>query len=167
NLRRMVGGLAGKAFTNPTYWAMIADGEIALYERRADEAREPLLEQWAGFVRSRLERLPFYRIEALQLRARLALASAVRSSGGPNQDRLRDAARDARLIERERTPWGLALARLVRAGIAATGSEPEEAERLLKQTEEELEGLDMALYAAAARRRRGELLGGEEGRSLV
>jgi len=167
NLRRMVGGLAGKAFTNPAYWAMIADGEIALFERRVDEARKLLLEQWAGFVRSRLDRLPFYRIEALQLRARLALASAVRSSGGPHENLLRDAARDARLIERERTPWGLTLARLVRAGIAATRSEPEEAVRLLQHTEEELEGLDMALYAAAARRRRGELLGGEEGRSLV
>jgi hypothetical protein len=163
----MVGGLAGKAFTNPAYWGMIADGEIALFDRRTDEARGALLEQWSGFARSKLDHLPFYRIEALHLRARLALASAERSSGESRENGLRNAAKDARLVERERTPWGLALARLVRAGIAATRSQSQEAVRLLVQTEGELEGLDMALYAAAARRRRGQLLGGDEGAALV
>jgi eukaryotic-like serine/threonine-protein kinase len=167
NLQRMIGGLPGKAFTNPSYWAMIAGGEIALFDRRTDEARQTLFDQWSGFERSRLDRLPFYRIEALQLRARLALASAEQSRGDSRENGLRNAARDARLVERERTPWGLALARLVRAGIAATRSQTHEAVRLLVQTEEELEGLDMALYAAAARRRRGQLLGGDEGAVLI
>jgi serine/threonine protein kinase len=168
NLQRIVGAFSRRAFTNPTYWAMIAGGEIALYARRPSEGREPLLSQWPAFKRSGLERLQFYRIEALHLRGRTALACAAQaSSAAARTALLRSAAQDARLLEREATPWGAPLARLIRAGIAAARQEAQTALRLLSRSEEELASLDMALYAAAARRQRGLLLGGNEGRELV
>ncbi|MFY9552391.1 MAG: AAA family ATPase, partial [Thermoanaerobaculia bacterium] len=168
NLRQIVEALSQKAFTNPHYWAMIAGGEIALFSRDAKAARNLLVNQWPGFRRSGLIRLQFYRIEALHLRARSDLACAVEGLRMEEREAfLRSADRDVRRIEREAAPWGRPLARLVRAGIAVTRQNLDEASRLLTLAEDELTRLDMALYAAVARRRRGELLGGDEGRALV
>ena len=75
--------------------------------------------------------------------------------------------RAARHLERERMPWGQALAQLVRASVAATGGAVEPAVRCLLAAETGFAAADMALHAATARRRRGQLTGGEEGRALV
>jgi len=168
NLRQIVESLSRKAFTNPHYWAMIAGGEIALFEEDAEGVWNLLLNQWPAFKRSGLIRLQFYRIEALHVRARSGLASAAQSRQ-PRERKafLRSAERDARLIEREAAPWALPLAKIARAGIAATRRQLNEAAQLVGSVEQEFLNRDMALYAAAARRRRGELLGGEEGRALV
>ena len=68
---------------------------------------------------------------------------------------------------RERTHWGDPLALLLRAGAAATRGESSRAVPLLESAEAGLLAAEMALHAAAARRRRGELIGGETGRGLV
>ena len=168
DLRRMVGQWSHKTFSNQHYWAMVAEGEIALYERDGEAAWNLLADQWGRFKKSGLIRLQLYRIEALHLRARGAIVRASKEGlHVPDQQQfLRSAERDVRRIEREGTPWGLPLARLIRAGIAAARTDPEEGLRQLARAEDEFAQLDMALYAAAARRRRGELLGGE-GQSLV
>jgi eukaryotic-like serine/threonine-protein kinase len=64
-------------------------------------------------------------------------------------------------------PWGAALARLIRAAVAAGRGEKEKAIELFALAESDLKAVDMALYAAAARRRRGELIGGDQGRRLI
>jgi hypothetical protein len=74
---------------------------------------------------------------------------------------------DARRIERERTPWGNALAGLVRAGIASARGDRDGALGLAAGAERDLSAADMALHAAVARRRRGEILGGAQGAALV
>ena len=51
--------------------------------------------------------------------------------------------------------------------MAALRGNRTEAIRCLTIAETILESADMALYSAAARRRRGELLSGEEGRALI
>jgi serine/threonine protein kinase len=169
NLRQMVEGWSREGFHNQHYWAMIAGGEIALFEADDEAAWNLLSSQWPGFRRSGLVRFQLYRIEALHLRARAALACATAPgpSAGGEQTYLQAAARDARRIESEGAPWGQALAKLVRSGIAASRRDLDQAVRLLASAEEQLTRLDMALYAAAARRRRGELIGGDEGAALV
>jgi eukaryotic-like serine/threonine-protein kinase len=72
----------------------------------------------------------------------------------------------ARRIESQRTPWSAPLALLVRAGVAATRGDRNLALRLLVDSEAGLRGAEMALHAAAARHRRGLLVGGDEGRAL-
>jgi hypothetical protein len=79
----------------------------------------------------------------------------------------RAAARAARRMERERTRWGNALALLLRAGVAAGRGEHEVARGLLTDAAGRLDAVGMGSYAAAARRRLGTLLGGDEGRALV
>jgi len=104
-------------------------------------------------------------IHSLYLRARSAVAAAGADEGLAG---LLDIARkDARRIEREKMPWGDALARLVRAGVESVGGDRQAALTLLDAAESDLLGADMALHATVARRRKGELLGGETGRSLV
>jgi hypothetical protein len=103
-------------------------------------------------------------ILTLYRRALSALA-AVKSDG--DAVLLREAQRDARRIERERMPWGDALAHLVRAGIARFRGDRTAALQHLSAGEAGLEVARMSLYAAAARRRRGELAGGAEGRALM
>ena len=68
---------------------------------------------------------------------------------------------------RERTLWGDPLALLLRAGASATRGETEPALRLLQTAEAGFSAASMALHAAAARRRRGELMGGDTGLELV
>jgi hypothetical protein len=60
-----------------------------------------------------------------------------------------------------------ALARLVGAGIAFARRDRRLAERLMCVAAEQLDAIEMRLYAAAARRRLGQLLGGDQGRGLI
>jgi hypothetical protein len=78
-----------------------------------------------------------------------------------------DSARDARRIRREKTQWGDPLATLLCGGIASLRGEREKALESLTSAEAGFDAANMALYAAAARRCRGLVLGGDEGRALV
>ena len=80
---------------------------------------------------------------------------------------LRRAARDARRIERERMLWADPMARLLRAGIASLRGDAAVALAHLESAQHGFETTDMGLYAAAAKRRRGELQGGEAAETLI
>jgi hypothetical protein len=169
NLSQMAETLSRKAFTNPHYWSLIARGETALYECDARAGWMYLMEQWPRLEESGLLRLELYRIESRHLRARSALSCAVAQGSSSRETKrfLRSAALDTRRVERTRAPWASALARLLRSGIAAARGHRDQALRLLESSERDLARLDMALYAVAARRRRGQLLRGDEGAALV
>jgi hypothetical protein len=70
-------------------------------------------------------------------------------------------------MKRHCMPWGNALADLTKAGIAATRGDRNAAMTLLRAAEAGFDAAGMHLYAAAARRRRGQLTGDAEGQSLV
>ena len=80
---------------------------------------------------------------------------------------LRAADRDARRLHREGKPWSKALSIPILAGVAAARGDRPTAARLFAEAVTQLEAVDMSLYAAAARRRLGEILGGDEGRAHV
>jgi hypothetical protein len=98
-------------------------------------------------------------------RARCALAAAAQATR--KRPLLRAAERDARRLEREGMPWSSALACPIKAGVAASRGDRSRARALFAQAVTELEAVDMNLYAASARRRLGELLGGDEGRAQI
>ena len=101
----------------------------------------------------------------LHLRGSVALAAL--AEGEDPRRWLRIALDAARTLEKGR-PWiGPPLAALLRAGIASVEGSPGRAIALLERAERELEGGEMVGSAAAARRRRGRILGGDEGRELV
>ena len=169
NLQDAIAHWSRAGFWSQHYYALVAETEIALALDEGRLARQLLTENWRVLERSRLLWVQLFRIESRHLLARTALAAAA-EVGAPGERvdvLLRAAERDARRIEREHVHWGDPLAALVRAAAAATRREMETAVRSAAAAEKGFDAADMALHAAVARRRRGELVGGDEGRALV
>jgi hypothetical protein len=154
-----------RGFQIPHYWQLTAMGEIDLYLGDGLAAWTRSQEAWPVFNRSMLNQVQKIRINVTFLRARSALAAA--ESGGDRRTLLRHAARDARRIARERMPWSDPLSSLIRAGIAVAREEIAQAAALLEAAVKGFDAADMALHAAAARRRQGELIGGAAGTRLI
>jgi serine/threonine protein kinase len=147
-------------------------GELSalLYAGEAEAAWALLERSWPALAGSVLLRIQFVRIDMQGLRARAALSLARASRATGSRDLaplLRQAGRAARALERERSPWGQPCAVLVRAGLASLASRRQDAVSLLIEAENGFDDAHMGLHASAARRRRGELLGGHAGRELI
>src|SRR6185436_8553564 len=120
--------------------------------------------QWPALADSMLLRTPAVRVEAMQLRARTALAT---SGGGRDKGKLRLAEKLARRIEKVKMSWSKPFATLIRAAIAHQRGEASNAGNLLSEAAKGFDEAEMHLYAAAARRRLGEKLRDERGRQLT
>jgi serine/threonine protein kinase len=138
--------------------------QIDLYQGEGLSAWQRLTSRWPLLVRSHLLRVQQVRIFLTHLRARSALAAAVRSTA-PDPF-LRAAERDARLLEREQLPWADALAVLVRAGLGRLRGDQDAAPQLRRGVER-CEATAMRLYAASARRWLGCEVGGAAGEALT
>jgi hypothetical protein len=149
-------------------WVRSARTDIALYCGEVPAASERLDPGSRAFARmlDRFVQTGF--IRGLDTRARRRLAAAAQAAGRAERDALlRGADHHAREIFRQGTHWGDPLATLIHAGAAATRGETEPALRYLESAEAGFTAAAMALHAAASRRRRGQLLGGDAGRELV
>jgi hypothetical protein len=154
-----------RRYSIPHFMVDFVHVQVDLYLGDVPRAVGHLDEMWRRLRPSLHLRGQLFRILTSDLRARVALAVAATA---PNaRPHLRAAHHHIRLLQRERMPWGEALAQLLCAGVAARRHDRIEAVRLLREAVERLEAVDMHLHAAAARRRLGELLGGGEGRELV
>ncbi|XXX78617.1 protein kinase [Sorangium sp. So ce134] len=148
----------------------VALGRIDLYAGAPLAARRRIRERWRKIAWSFLPRFQYYRVLIHHLRASAALqAAAAEASGDARLARrlLGEAERDARRLSREGAPWVAPMATSLRAAIAAQRGQAALALSLLESAAAAFDGSDMALFAACARRRRGQLLGGEEGRALI
>jgi tetratricopeptide (TPR) repeat protein len=150
------------------WWAWIGSIETDLYEGDAQTAWARARSEWPKLRWSLLLRIQYVCIESLHHRARaaLALASSPSTSRRDRLQLLHLVERDAHSMTRQGVPWSTALATLLRAGISCTQGVSEQTAQLLNTAEDQLDACDMALYAAAALRSRGKLLGGEQGRAL-
>src|SRR5262249_56040263 len=109
-----------------------AGSHIELYCEDGAAAWDLMTRQWPDLKRSLLMRVQLIRIGMHHLRARCALAKAVAVGPPHSQPYLVSAERDARRLERERMPWGAALAHLIRAGVATGRGDRREAMARLK-----------------------------------
>jgi hypothetical protein len=117
-----------------------------------------------------LLRVQVLRIETLafQTRAALQVAAMERPPAGGDRARMLEAARRlAGKIEREQVAWSAPLVPLARAAIADLEGERTRALELLDAAARGFEAVEMGLHAAVARRRRGQLIGGDTGATLV
>jgi hypothetical protein len=121
---------------------------------------------WRSIVLSQQLQVQPARIDMLLLRARTALALAAR--GPRDRARLvsegeRIALKVAREVRKDVTP----AAELLLAAVRAINGRPDAAVAHLDAAIAGYEGLGMTLQADCARARKGTLVGGEEGRSLL
>jgi eukaryotic-like serine/threonine-protein kinase len=154
-----------QGFHFPHWWVVVVDVATALYCGDGVTAWRLLDEKWPEMTRSFFYRIQLTFIYSLHLHAFAALAAA--AAGHQRDSLLKIAFRDVQRIEREKMPWGEPIARLIRAGAAMVGGKKEEAIEHLSLAEKGFESTDMALYCAATRRRKGELIGGAQGETLI
>lgn len=146
------------------YSSLVALAQIELYTGDYEVAWKHIEGQVKALEKSMLLRIQGLRIEAMYLRARLALASA---TGSERERRLQIAESLAKSIASEDMPWSNPLGNLIDAGLARRCGDDSQAAALVAQAIEGFEAADMKLYAATARRRLGEILGGDNGGELI
>jgi serine/threonine protein kinase len=143
---------------------MFSRAQIDLYQGRFEDAHRRIEERWPALAASMNLRIQFVKIEALHLRARCAVALAGKSG---DRKLLAAAERDAKRIYAERMAWALPLAESIRAGVAAVRGDVDTSRALYDNAVRNFEKVEMSLFAATARRRLGEVTGGDAGRELI
>jgi hypothetical protein len=108
----------------------------------------------------------FLRVWSFDLRGRAALALAA-AQPSMRREMLGEAERAARAIDRDGFPAGPERARLLRAGIAAVRGDRATAQRELESAALAFDALAMSMHAAVARRRLGEVIGGDGGKTMI
>lgn len=157
-----MGRWSQRGFHIQHWWEVVARAEIALYSGAGSEARAIVDAAWEPFRRSLQSRIQVLRVEAGFLRARAALAIAA-TGRDDREPMLREAASQARRLRAERTPWITPMADLVEAGVRTTRGEIPGALASLEAARDGFAATAMALHAAVAERRAGQLVGGVDG----
>lgn len=153
---------------NQHWHNLLALGEIALYSEDGLDAWKLTEERYPSLQRSLTLRPQVSYISAMRLRARCALAATNKESRiRQRKYLLKSAEQDAQRIEHENMPWGNALAHLIHAGVAASSKQTDNAIHHLVLAESKCRAADMLLFANVAHRRYGQLIGGENGKSMV
>jgi eukaryotic-like serine/threonine-protein kinase len=147
------------------YLGMIGRWNIELYSENGAVAWKDINGHWKALVRSNMLRVQQMRIHVLFLRACGALAAASQTS--TPAPILQAAEWAARRLESEKMTWSQPLALIARAGIAVCRGDKARAVGLLRSAASQFQAHDMGLCAAVARRRCGELIGGDEGQAHI
>ena len=167
--RREVAGVmerwSHQGFQLPHWWELFAMGNLDLYAG-GPGAHHRIEGRWPALASSMLLRIQVLRLESLHFRARGALAAAL-ALPSERLALIHFARGLAAKISRERMTWSDGLATMVRAAASQIEGRSEESARLLDEAACGFDATDMALMAAVARRRRGQILGGDEGGALI
>jgi hypothetical protein len=139
--------------------------EIDLYDGDASAAWKRAVALWSDVKASLVVRMQHQRILVGHVLARSAVAAAMVAS--QPKPLLRAAVNAARRLEAVGMGSSAALAKLVRAGVRNLNHDTAGAATLLAEAITQFDSLGMGLFAAAARRRLGALLDGDEGRQLM
>jgi hypothetical protein len=139
--------------------------DLVLYEGSGATTAADLEPRFAAFRASLLLRVQIVRAVYCWVRGRLLLAAAAAGTAEPKRVS-RELAHLARLLERERIGYATVYACELRAARAALDGNAEAAVAEL-DCGITAAGDQMLLHAAAARRRKGQLLGGDQGAALV
>jgi hypothetical protein len=147
-------------------YALLTHVEVDLSEGRDREAHDRLESRWRDIESSMLLQIRQQRIDTLSARGRAAVAAA--GAGGKHTRRLlAQASRHARRIIKEDMAWAVAQGRLINAAVGFALGNHDRAVAELRGAITAFESTGMALHAAAARRRLGGVVGGDEGHGLV
>jgi len=147
------------------WWEMEARVDLAIYRTGALDRLEEFRDRFAAFDRSLLSRVQIVRAMCRWLRARLALAVAVQ--GLDPKNRLAEATRIGRQLDKEQVGYASVYGALLEAGVLAHQGRREQAAGVLESAAKLAGAEQMHLLAAVAKRQRGVLVGGDGGRDEV
>ena len=164
-IRKGSANWSSEGFHVQHFAAILAEAHVYLYQLLGTRAYDLVRHAWAPMHRSMLLRVQYVRVEAHFLRARCALAAALRTTYALELVAQADA--DARKILEERLPWADPLGHLVQAVACMARGEVSRAVALFGQAEEGFVGAGMTLHANVARRRLGRIMGGAAGAQMV
>jgi serine/threonine protein kinase len=153
-----------KDFDVPRYSNMVAAAHIELYDARGLAAHERIRRDWAQLRFGVAFRAQITRFGMRFVRGLSALA-AYDASG--ERAFLADAKACARAIAAERVTWGECFAHILFFGVHLRRGDATRALSALEQAELRAQKTGMLLHHAVVRYRRGELVGGDEGRTLT
>jgi eukaryotic-like serine/threonine-protein kinase len=155
-------------FSREHYFELLAQTHIDLYMGDGEAAHRRMEERWTRLEKSMLLRIQVERAYALFLRGRTALAGAAALPAGPARARLlHTVERTGKRLARRHVTGSRAKAALLAAGAARLRGQVTAAVHLFAEAESGFQAAEMGLAAAAARYRRGELLGGTAGARLI
>ncbi|WP_437631812.1 ATP-binding protein [Sorangium sp. So ce854] len=140
---------------------LLGETHVDRYAGRAGVALRRLTASWPALEGSMLLMMQNSRVMAHVERASTALGAA--EGAADPEPLIQSALRDAAALARERTAWSDPFVPLIRAGASALRGDRDAAIAQLEGAAAGFDAADMPLYAAAARRQAGELLGGEKG----
>jgi len=153
-----------RAYHLQHYWHFTGRLHADLYDGDPGRVWQTCEEGWPRYRRSLFTRIEILANEADSLIGRGLL---VASGAGDREGRLRAAARLARRLRRRGPGYAITMGELLQAGVAARTGDLDAAGERLVEAEKAAASADMTLHGAAARWRRGQLIGGDEGEALV
>ncbi|MEZ4383456.1 MAG: protein kinase [Nannocystaceae bacterium] len=149
-------------------WTFIAHVHIDLYSFEGLTAWHRLSRRWDNLIHSHAWETQWYRVMFTFLRASAALSVLRGGKGVIEHDGLQSLiAEDRHFLEREKVLWARPLAELIGASLAAARRDEKGTISALRAAEQGFRAVDMALYAAVARRLCGLLSGGAQGEEMV
>jgi serine/threonine protein kinase/tetratricopeptide (TPR) repeat protein len=152
-------------FHTQHFLAMTAELQLNLYAGDGEAAWEVIRQREPELRRSLLLRVSSVRTMYYSHRGLSALAAA--DTARDPAPFLREASRDERRLRGEGTGWSFPLADLLAGSLASRRGDATLAASLMASAAHRFDALGMKAFAAAARHRRGEILGGTEGGELV
>jgi len=149
------------------HWqAMVYSPDIDLYEGKTEGLYERLMAQMPRLKKSLLLHAGFIRAYTRFTQGRLAIAS-IEGSPDLRSARVAAALNLAGQLDREYDPWTGALASIVRGSAHNAAGDRDAAIASLRRAVEQTEATDTHAYAGPVRYRLGQLLGGDDGTTLV
>ena len=167
-LQRSAETWPASAFDVPRFSAMLAHAEVELYAGEAAAGWVRLMQHLPEIRASRLLSVQFLRVLYYDVRCRCALAAAAVAGNSARCDEFQRAARrDFAQLRRTGAAWADALGLLREGAWYSLQGKQREALAATERAVEALDRVGLRMYASAARRRSGELRGGEDGAALV
>ncbi len=147
------------------WYQMRSRAELAMYAGAGPDESDAHAESFAKLESSLLLRVQVIRVENRWLRSRLALAEC--DAGADLRSRRKLVERDARDLLKERLNHATASAHMLLGGVALVDGDAEAALAHYTEAIAVSDEGELAMFAAASRRRRGEILGGDDGATLI
>ena len=148
------------------FWSLRQQAQCDLYEAKAGEALHALEHAWKALRRSGLLRIALPRVDAHDLRGRLAVA-AIAERPARRAALIRVARQCANRLRHEVHDHAHVRAGILEAALRNAGGEPAQAIAQLEQAAILARQLSMRQHEAVADYRRGQLMGNDEGAALV